>query len=289
VTQLRFDTARRGQHPVEADTGLDAEAVQHIEQILGRQVPGGARSVRAAAEAAGGGIERGDAEIQRGEHVRQGSAARVVEVEREAIERDARGDGVDDEGNLARVGDADGVAHRDLVCAHVEQRGGYVGHRGGGDGSFERAAECGGDVGAHRQLRLGRPRTHGAIRLERLGDRLVDVAPAERVGRGREDRHFVGTRLDGAREPGQVGHERGVARPGTADNPGEHLAGVGHLRHPLRAHECRDLDDGVTRVAQRVDEGDLVGGADRRRLVLEAVAGADFDDRDARGTLTQDR
>ena len=37
----------------EVDAGLDAHAVQHVQQVLGRQVAAGARGVRAAAQAAG--------------------------------------------------------------------------------------------------------------------------------------------------------------------------------------------------------------------------------------------
>ena len=56
---------------------------QHVEQILGRKVPGRAGRVRAAAQSARGRVERRDAEIECGQHVGQRGAARVVKVQRE--------------------------------------------------------------------------------------------------------------------------------------------------------------------------------------------------------------
>ena len=60
----------------------------------------------------------------------------------------------------------------------------------------------------------------------------------------------------------------------------EHLAGVGELRHAIRAHERRHLDHRQAGRRQPLDEGDLVGGGDPRRFVLQPVARPDFDDRD---------
>ena len=42
--------------------------------------------------------------------------------------------------------------------------------------------------------------------------------------------------------PGEVRHERGVARARAPRDAGEHLGGVGHLRHPFRADERRHFD-----------------------------------------------
>ena len=83
-----------------------------------------------------------------------------------------------------------------------------------------------------------------------------------------------------ALEAGEVGHERRVARARPSRDAGEHLLGVRHLRHPFRADERRDFDDGQAGGAQPVDELDLVGGRDGDALVLQAVARPDFDDGD---------
>ena len=85
---------------------------------------------------------------------------------------------------------------------------------------------------------------------ERLVDRLVDVRAAERLGGGREDRDLVEAGRGGALEAGQVRHQRGVARARRAARCAANTLGrVGHLRHPLRAHERRDLDDRQARAA----------------------------------------
>ena len=68
----------------------------------------------------------------------------------------------------------------------------------------------------------------------------------------------------GAIESGQIRHERGVARRRPARDAGEHLGGVGHLRHPFRADERGDFDHRQAGRRQPVDELDLVAGRDRR-------------------------
>ena len=50
----------------EIDSRLDAEPVEQVQHILGRDVTGGALGVRAAAEACDAGIEGGDAQLQAG-------------------------------------------------------------------------------------------------------------------------------------------------------------------------------------------------------------------------------
>ena len=80
-----------------------------------------------------------------------------------------------------------------------------------------------------------------------------------------------------------VGDERRIARARTTRDAGEHLRGVGHLRHPLRADEGGDFDHGKPGRAQAIDELDLVGGRHRGALVLQPVARPDLDDRDVFG------
>ena len=150
--------------------------------------------------------------------------------------------------------------------------------RDGATGALERAAEAGREIRAHRQLHRPRLVAHLLRLCERLVNRLVDVALAEGFGRRREDRHFVHARLAGARQPLQVRHERGVADAGPPRDAGEDVGRVGHLRHPFRADEGRHLDHRVAGLGEPVHERDLVGRRNERRLVLQAVAGADFDD-----------
>src|SRR5690606_13492227 len=68
---------------VQIDAGGDAHAVQHVHQIFGGQVAGGARGVGAATEAGDRRVERVDAAFQPDQRVGQGRAARVVQVQGE--------------------------------------------------------------------------------------------------------------------------------------------------------------------------------------------------------------
>src|SRR5690606_38170122 len=67
-------------HGVEIDAGLDAHAVQHVDDVFGGDVAGGAFGVGAAAQPGHGGVEDGDAGLQRGEYVGEGLTVGVVEV-----------------------------------------------------------------------------------------------------------------------------------------------------------------------------------------------------------------
>ncbi len=80
-------SARRGRDAVDRDARFDAETVQHEQQILGGEVAGRAGREGAAAKPAGGTVERRHAVIEAGEHVGEGGAARVVEVQRDLMQR----------------------------------------------------------------------------------------------------------------------------------------------------------------------------------------------------------
>ena len=71
---------RREEQRAQVDPGLDPHLVQHPDEVLGGDVAGRARRHRAAAELAEARLERRAAGLQRGEHVGQPLAARVVEV-----------------------------------------------------------------------------------------------------------------------------------------------------------------------------------------------------------------
>ena len=72
--------ARARDQPLEVDAGVVAHLVQHRDEVLAGDVPGGARRHRAAAELAERRLERAHARAQRGYHVREALAAGVVEV-----------------------------------------------------------------------------------------------------------------------------------------------------------------------------------------------------------------
>ena len=61
---------------------------------------------------------------------------------------------------------------------------------------------------------------------------------------------------------------------------GQHLFGIGHLRHALGIHEARHLDARQPGRRQATDEFDLRGGGQHLRFALQAVTRPDFDDLD---------
>ena len=122
MSDLGLDEGRSLNECVEIDTGLDAEPVQHVNQILGRKVARCARCIWATAESTGRCIERRNAELERGQHIGQCGPARVVKVQRDCVKRNPVGDDGYHAANPARMGDADRVADRHFERAHVHQR-----------------------------------------------------------------------------------------------------------------------------------------------------------------------
>ena len=155
--------------------------------------------------------------------------------------------------------------------------------RAGGTRPFERTAEAGREVAADAHALAERGVADRLVGGERLVDGLVDVLLAEGLGRGGEDGDLGDAGGLGAVEAGQVRHQRRVADAGAAGDAGEDLAGVGHLRHPLRRDERRDLDHRVPGGGQPIDEGNLRRGRHDAGLVLQAVPRPHLDDGDAGG------
>ena len=110
--------AGQRQQRVERDAGVDAAGFEHMHRVFGADVAGGAGGVGAAADAAERGVDAVDARLDRGEHIGEPHAARVVEMdgERHAGEGDARGRA--ELGHLPRVGHAGGVGEGQAVHAH---------------------------------------------------------------------------------------------------------------------------------------------------------------------------
>ena len=131
-----------------------AHAVEHEEQVLGRDVARRARRVRAAAEAARRRVEDPHALAQALDDVRERGPARVVEVQREPLDRDARLDRPpDDVRHLRRNADADRVADRHLVAADREEPRGNARDGLRRDRPLVRAAERARHVAAHAHAR----------------------------------------------------------------------------------------------------------------------------------------
>jgi hypothetical protein len=103
--------------------------------------------------------------------------------------------------------------------------------------------------------------------------------------RGEEEIHLVEALALSERpiEPALVRDQHGVRNPGTTLIGREHLLGVGELGDDVRTHERRELDPSQTRLAEHVDQPDLLLGRDHLGLVLKAVTRPDLADPNALG------
>ena len=215
-------------------------------------------------------------------------AARVVEVQRDASDRHAAQHGVEHARHLAGMRDADRVADRDFERRRGRSaaRAMSATRRAGTSPSYGHPNAV--EKYPRTRMPAASARSHTCcVSRERLVDDLVDVLAAERLGRRREHRDLADAGCERALEACDVRHQRRVARSGRARDAGEHLPGVGHLRHPFRADERRHFDDGSPAALELVDKRDLVGRRDRDPLVLQTVSRPDFDDRDGARDVAQ--
>ncbi len=263
---------------------VEPDRVEEVDEVLGGEVAGRAGRVGQPP------VPPVEASKQRtpadrpGRDVGERRAARVVEVERDPLERDpgVRGPG-DDRADLRRDADADRVAEADLVEPEGQEADGDVDRPLRGDGAGVRAAEGGRDVAAPPPAELAGAREDRRERHERLVDRHPDVAGRERVGRGGEDGDRVGAGRLGSGEAADVRDEDRVADAGPSGEGGHQLVGVGELGDRGRRDERRRLDLAEARVGEQLQVAELRLERDGRGFVLEAVARPDFVDPDAIG------
>ena len=267
----------------ERDAGFDPEAVQQVEEVLGRDVSGRARRVGAAARAL--------------PPRRRRSRCRTPGPRRRwrAPSRACRGSGARGRPatrpsrRASRSRRRRPPASRRRSCRRARSR------RPEGRAACARPLEppparwaprTGSRTPSTRIRAPGsspparaRPRAES---LDRLVDARVDVVPVERLRRRREDGDLAHSRLHRALEAPHVRHERRITRAARPVDPPVDLLGVGELGDRLRGDEGADLDRLQPGVRQEVDEFDARFDGEGLRLVLQAVAGADLVDRDAR-------
>src|SRR5450759_4869215 len=181
---------------------LDALGVEHVDQVLGREVASGARRVGTAPGPARRGVEAGHAETERRHDVRERRPPRVVKMVGDPLDRDARLDrGARHRLHGGRDRHADRIAEADLVCAEVEEPASDSDGPRRINAAGVWASERGRDVGAPpppapRGLLQKRPE-----RAKRGLNRQPDVPFRERVRRCRKD----GDRVR-ARRPARARH-----------------------------------------------------------------------------------
>src|SRR5258708_29291328 len=262
----------------QVDTGFDAQAVEHIDHVLGRDVAGRAPGVGAPAESRHRTVEGPDPRLERGVDVRERLPVGIVVVTCEPADRDPLCDRLDHRADAPGRSDPDRVAERDLVAAHLVEFFREHGDRLGLYFAFVRAARCTGDVAANAHLVRPGGLDDRREALEALRDAAVDVLPAERFGGGAEYGDLPGARSARRLEAFKVRHQHRVGDARFLAYAGEDLRVVGHLWNPLRGNEGGRFDRGQACLGELLDEFDLDRGGNVCRLVLQAVARRDVDD-----------
>ena len=267
---------------LEIDAVLDAQTVEHPDEVLGGEVAGGRLGVRAAAQPTGRRVDGGDPAAQRGEGVGQRLAVGVVEVHGELVDADPGGDARVQHGvDVAGGAGADRVAEGDLRAPALEEPGGHRGDLGGRDRALPGIAPAHRHVTAHGQPGLTGPLQHRREHLELGVECPVEVALGERLGGAGEHRDVREPGGDGPVQPALVRHEHRVVDAVAPFQHGDQLLGVGELGHPLRVHEAGGFQRGEPGVGEPAQELRLHRDRNDRLLVLQSVARADLVDGDA--------
>jgi len=254
---------------VEVDAGFDPLAFEEVDEILGGDVAGRARSVGAAAEPADRGVQHGGARLDRRDRVGVAGVPGVVQVD---ADRPAAGHPPDEVADLPRRGDADRVREDEL--RRVEP-GAQLRHPSRVDPTLEGAAEGDADGRGHRQLR----ETEDRLGLrERLVEGHVPVPLVEGLRRGDRAVDPVERRLAQPLVAFQVEDEAGVLGSLAPVDPRHDLLRPRHARHAVVADEADRLDSRQPGRGEPVAQLGAGCGRERFRLVLEPVAGPDVTD-----------
>ncbi len=115
ATELLLQPVAGRDRSVQRHAGLVSGSLQHVEQVLGRDVAGRGRRERTAADPSKARIECRHSRLHRGVGVCESGVSRVVEMAAQAHSRERLAYPSDDLGYLRRDAHSDRVGQRDLV------------------------------------------------------------------------------------------------------------------------------------------------------------------------------
>ena len=263
--------------------GLDALAVEHVDEVLGRDVPRRVRGERAAAEAADRCVEHGRARLECGERVRVARCCACCGSGRRRgcrARRRARRATAPRSGTATPIVSARTIASGPISATRVGDLHDALGIDLALERAAERDAERHGSSGCRPRVRA---RRCGRAACERLLDGGALVALVERLGDAEREAHLV--------EPGR---DEPVVTPLVQGEPGAHHARASRRRAATTssASAICGTRRGSTKLATsiagtpRADEAPNELGARRDvedlGLVLQPVARADVVDGHAR-------
>ena len=244
--------------------------MQHVDEVLGRDVAGRPRRERTAADASDRRVEHGRARLDCGIGVREAGVAGVVQVD--ADREPESGDGLDEPADPARRSDADRVREDDLVRAGGGDLLGEAHDVLRLDRPLEGAAERDTDRHAGADPVLVRPRDDAPGGLDRRCDRGTLVSLVHRLRRCEGEVRLLEPGRGQAVVAALVENEAGVddARPALYRR--DHLLGPRHLRDTRGVDEAHRLDSRQPGGGEQVDELRPDARLEHDLVVLEPVA-----------------
>ena len=275
----RFELTRGRDQAVEIHPGLVAHALQHVHDILGRDVARRTRRIGAAADAAQRHVERPDARIDSRDGVDEAHRSRVVKMSGHLQTRIALDRALAQRVDLRGIRHASGVAQRDAAHAESGETGDPVEHDLRIDVAFHRAAERTRQRHIHRHVCALCEVDHVGELPERLLARHSQVRQVVCLAARHHEIELVDLRGNRALGPFHVRDQRGVDDARLAPDPLHHIGTVGERRNRFRRRERRHLDLRVAEIAESVDQSHLVRGRNEPLFHLEPVARRHFVDR----------
>ena len=250
--------------------------VEQVDEILGRDVPGGTGSEGTAAEAANRRIENGRSGLHRRERVRVARVARVVEVPADRRRRappPARRACRTCAGTATPIVSAEEkrVGLGEAISAAISKT--RLSSTGPSNGHPKATLT----VTAERIASARARSTMRDRRVQRLSHRCVLVPLVERLRRAEGEADLVQSGGDEAVVSPLVQREPGVDDAVDSVERRNDLLRAGHLRHPSRIDEARHLHGSDARSHELADELAADLGSEDFGLVLEPVARADVD------------
>ena len=217
------------------------------------------------------------------DHIGQTHATGVVKVQGEFDATALREGRCPNALDLCRIGHAGGVAEADAVEAHLDislRESQYPLFR---YNTFKRTAEGGGDSTVDADTCVFGDLHHQPEIGKRLFTSAIDVGAIMRFRRRHHHVDFVDPALrlmanDRAFHTLQVGHQYAVSDALYTADIGQHVDGIGHVRHHFRMHERGHFNFGDAGVRQGIDQRDLGFGRNEISLYLESIANRDIID-----------
>src|SRR5690606_11008905 len=180
---------------VQVYSSVDTQAIEHVENVFGGDIAGGALGVGAPAKPGNRAVEYLDAFQQSRVNIRQRLPVGIVKMAGPCSTGNVLSDGVKPVARGAGRSGANGVAQGESVAAHGVQFAGYVGHLAGGDLAVIGAAQHAGYIAAYPHAGFGCRADDRFETPYAFADRAVDIALGKPLrGRGKH-RHFVSAGL----------------------------------------------------------------------------------------------